>query len=606
MSVRRALVGALVIFSAMLGPASAAPASSLTAGSLDPTYGSGGSVLDDFYGTQDGDQANAIGVQPDGKIVVTGSSGTGHIEPIVMTARYNANGTRDLSFGPPPHGFRIDQVCFGSCGGAEGDAVAVMPNGDIVVAGVAVSNAAFFVMRLTPSGALDSSFAQAGGNAAGVDAFQLGAVTTGYHVGGVAVQPDGKIVVDGTFGSTSQGFVARVVSGGGALDTSGWNPGLGYSTEFSGSTLTALALQPSNQDVVVAGTDNSVSPSRVLIARFTPAGAGDATFNGGSGYNVARIGSGSDTGAALVATSDGRLIVAGTDGSGASGAVGLFQFAQSTGTLDPSFGGGSGEERVTLPGGDAGTGTGLALDPSGRLLVAGQDTTKARLYVTRLLPTGSPDGSFGSGGFSVPTIGTSSGAQAVTTDAAGNPVVAGFGTPTGAPDTDALTARLLGATPPGPPPGGGGGPPPPTAPTLTNVKQSHLTWREGTANSKLTVADRRRHRHRPKAPVGTTISFTLNEAASVRIAFTERSAGRRVHGKCVAQTRRNRHKRSCTRALPEGAITLAGHAGSNAAAFDGVLGSDKKLPRGHYTATLTASASGLSSRSVTLSFTIIR
>ena len=423
MSLRRALVGALVIFSAMLGPASAAPPSSLTAGSLDPTYGSGGSVLDDFYGTQDGDQANAIGVQPDGKIVVTGSSGTGHIEPIVMTARYNANGTRDLGFGPPPHGFRIDQVCFGSCGGAEGDAVAVMPNGDIVVAGVAVSNAAFFVMRLTPSGALDSSFAQAGGNAAGVDAFQLGGVTTGYHVGGVAVQPDGKIVVDGTFGSTAQGFVARVVSAGGALDISGWN-GLGYSTEFSGTSLTALALQPSNQDVVVAGTDNSVSPSRVLIARFTPAGAVDTTFNGGSGYNVARIGSGSDTGAALVATSDGRLIVAGTDGSGASGAVGLFQFAQSTGTLDPSFGGGSGKERVTLPGGDAGTGTGLALDPSGRLLVAGQDTTKAQLYVTRLSPTGSLDGSFGSGGFSVPTIGTSSGAQAVTTDAAGNPVVA--------------------------------------------------------------------------------------------------------------------------------------------------------------------------------------
>ncbi len=215
----------------MVISAALASASSLTAGALDPSYGSGGAVLEDFYGTQDPDQANAVAVQPDGKIVVAGSTGTGGFVPVAMVARYNANGSRDASFGPPPHGFRIQQVCLsGSCGQAEADAVAVMPNGDIVVAGVAVNNAAFFVMRLTPSGALDSSFAGSAGNPSGIDAFQLGAVMTGYHVGGVAVQGDGSIVVDGTYNSPQQGFIARVVSSGGALDTAGWNFPNGYTT----------------------------------------------------------------------------------------------------------------------------------------------------------------------------------------------------------------------------------------------------------------------------------------------------------------------------------------------------------------------------------------
>lgn len=177
---------------------------------------------------------------------------------------------------------------------------------------------------------------------------------------------------------------------------------------------------PSDGKAVAVGTDNSVSPARLLIARFTTAGAGDSTFNGGLGYNVARIGSGPDTGAALLATGDGRLIVAGTDQAGSSAGIGLFQFLQSTGTLDPGFAGGVGEERVAPPGGDAGTANALTLDGAGRLVVAGRDTTSQHLLVSRLSAAGALDGSFGSGGFSIPSIGASAGAQGVAIDAAGN------------------------------------------------------------------------------------------------------------------------------------------------------------------------------------------
>ncbi len=42
-------------------------------GSLDPTFGSGGTVITDFGGNGDG--AAALALQPDGKIVVAGSAG---------------------------------------------------------------------------------------------------------------------------------------------------------------------------------------------------------------------------------------------------------------------------------------------------------------------------------------------------------------------------------------------------------------------------------------------------------------------------------------------------------------------------------------------------
>src|SRR5262245_56253806 len=69
-----------------------------TGGLLDPTFGSGGHVLSSFNTL---DEAYAVTVQPDGKIVTAGGtvasgSSTGQD---YFVARYNANGTLDTSFG---------------------------------------------------------------------------------------------------------------------------------------------------------------------------------------------------------------------------------------------------------------------------------------------------------------------------------------------------------------------------------------------------------------------------------------------------------------------------------------------------------------------------
>jgi uncharacterized delta-60 repeat protein len=66
-------------------------------GSLDTTFGSGGRVVTDFAGGLD--QARAILIQPDGRIVVAGFAGKSSGGSGGALARYNSDGSPDPSFG---------------------------------------------------------------------------------------------------------------------------------------------------------------------------------------------------------------------------------------------------------------------------------------------------------------------------------------------------------------------------------------------------------------------------------------------------------------------------------------------------------------------------
>lgn len=88
-------------------------------------------------------------VQPDGRIVAVGSSGAPNQD--VAVVRLGPDGQLDPSFG----GDGIVAIDFGSTA-EEGHAVALQPDGKLVVAGSAGSDMA--VARLLPDGSLDPSF----------------------------------------------------------------------------------------------------------------------------------------------------------------------------------------------------------------------------------------------------------------------------------------------------------------------------------------------------------------------------------------------------------------------------------------------------------------
>jgi uncharacterized delta-60 repeat protein len=126
-----------------------------TAGALDPTFGSGaGLVLTDF-GLGD-DEARAVAIQPDGKIVVAGISRPPGGDPDIAVSRYNADGSLDTAFGT---GGRVT-VDFGPYPSVA-NAVAIQADGKIVVAGSALGwylghlDSAMAVVRYNSDGTLD-------------------------------------------------------------------------------------------------------------------------------------------------------------------------------------------------------------------------------------------------------------------------------------------------------------------------------------------------------------------------------------------------------------------------------------------------------------------
>src|SRR5262249_53355575 len=122
-------------------------------GRRDPSFGDGG-VVTTAVGSND--SANAVAVQADGKIVVAGTTTATTADFLV--ARYNADGTPDTSF---VAGVGYVAIDFGSADGAVG--VAVQPDGKIVVAGTTSPSVRLFALApLDAGGALDTTFGVGG------------------------------------------------------------------------------------------------------------------------------------------------------------------------------------------------------------------------------------------------------------------------------------------------------------------------------------------------------------------------------------------------------------------------------------------------------------
>lgn len=153
-------------------------------GTLDPTFGTEGSVITNFgSGEQYGDYGYAVDLQRDGKIVMAGSS-----EFSFALARFNTDGLLDATFdadGKVITDFGPDRAPFEK---HSAFAVVIQTDGKIIATGT--SNSDFALARYNSDGSLDNGF--------DVD----GRVTTDF--GGadfsydVAIQPDGKIIAAGS------------------------------------------------------------------------------------------------------------------------------------------------------------------------------------------------------------------------------------------------------------------------------------------------------------------------------------------------------------------------------------------------------------------------
>jgi uncharacterized delta-60 repeat protein len=217
----------------------------------------------------------------------------------------------------------------------------------------------------------------------------------------VAVQSDGKVMVAGTkqrfdpFASTI--VLARFLADG-RLDPAFSGDGK-VTTALAGFAQGEAVAVQANGKIVVAGLLESSGGSEVVLVRYLSSGALDPTFgDGGVVLTSVRRASGELAYARadeLAIAPDGSIVVVGSAGRAL-----LVARYRVNGGLDPSFGGGDG---IKLSGGTTKWGGSVALQPDGRIVVAGYeeewnhelDELDSFAIVARFRDDGRPDAAFG-------------------------------------------------------------------------------------------------------------------------------------------------------------------------------------------------------------------
>ena len=245
-------------------------------GTLDPTFTAGNPLVEQFgQGSPQNSVANALVLQPDGKIILVGQATDTNGNPAVLVARLTTSGNMDPTFnGGNP---LITQLGTAMGPTSDATAVALQPDGKIVVAGEAGStssvNRQLFVMRLNANGSADAAFNN------GQPAFtqpSTGGVSPDTQTESLALQPDGKIIAAGQAKEPDGHpalFVARYAADG-TIDPS-WNGGKDLLTQPSQSLDGnpwsdgyALAVQPGGKILVAGDTFDATDSFEFLIGRL--------------------------------------------------------------------------------------------------------------------------------------------------------------------------------------------------------------------------------------------------------------------------------------------------------------------------------------------------
>jgi uncharacterized delta-60 repeat protein len=383
---------------------------------LDPAFGNAGIVTTDFGGFDD--LGMDVKLQQDGKILVAGGSFNGIDNDFALT-RYNPDGALDLTFG-------MDGKVTTNFGAGYdfASAVAVQADGRILAAGHAYngSDDDFALARYHPDGSPDATF--------GLNGKVTIAISADDDLGSdVILQPDGKIVISGlSYDSPAidTSFVLARLNQDGSLDGAFGSNGIAAINAGCGSAARALAIQPDGK-ILVAGDTCTLDARDFAVARFNSDGSPDTTFDG-DGFASTSFGNSYDSSSAVALQPDGKIVLAGHSYSDTNG-EGFFALARynGDGSLDTTF---DEDGKVTTDlGGWRDVGHALALQPDGRILVAGEqwhEDGTVDFALARYNNNGSLDTDFGSDGAVITDLSPGDYATAIALQSDGRVLVAGF------------------------------------------------------------------------------------------------------------------------------------------------------------------------------------
>ena len=271
-----------------------------TDGGLDPTFGADGKVSTDIAGWSDA--GNDLALQEDGKIVVCGGGQLSalYADLAFAAVRYSTDG----SLGPKFSSDRIASTVFTASVPAFAWGIEIMTDGRIILGGV-FAEQDFALVRYSSDGTLDNSF---DGD---------GKVTTDIGTGhdvilDIALQPDGRVLAAGVTNSPDLGFSVARYNVDGSLDNSFSGDGIVITPVLDPfSDASSIAVLSSGK-ILVAGDAYNGSDRDLAMVRYDADGSIDLTF-GIDGIVTADAGSEEQCNAMFI-QQDEKIVLAGATG----------------------------------------------------------------------------------------------------------------------------------------------------------------------------------------------------------------------------------------------------------------------------------------------------
>ncbi len=358
-------------------------------GSLDTSFSGDGKVTT-AISFASSDYSRLMSLQSDGKILLFGSSTVSGGKPNLAIVRYNSDGSIDTSFSGDGK-ITTDTAFFSSIA-----AMTTQADGKVLVAGTYYDSAStlnyyyFALARYNSDGSLDISFSSDG------EVFTTFPYTThNSHANSITVQADGKILVAGTDSSI---FCLARYNSDGSLDTSFSVDGR---TTYSGSTglagLSKVIVQPDGKILAIG---HGVWVGFILL-RYNADGTLDTNFDGDgvvtTGIFANSIGNFLDSPSSVIVQPDGKLVVAGYSYNSSGYADFTLVRYNSNGSLDTSFD--SDGKVITGIGSANDAANSVIAQPDGKLVVVGSSnndgsTTGSDFAVVRYNSDGSLDSTF--------------------------------------------------------------------------------------------------------------------------------------------------------------------------------------------------------------------
>ncbi len=282
--------------------------------SLDPSFGKAGRVAVDIGVYRD--QANAVVVQPDGKILAAGStSNTADLD--FMLFRLLADGSLDPSF-------NIDGMVSTAVGSFDDEifTLALQKDGKIIAAGYSdnETNHDFALVRYNSDGSLDRSF-----GLEGMVVTKVG--ESDDEITDVAVQADGGILLTGSaLGDDGRIIVLARYLADGAPDRAFADEGFSL-ISVEGRDARAESVALTDNRIIVAGSYSNEDKTELMLLGFDTAGRLDSEF-GQKGISIPADNSTPSEGYGMFIRDDGKILVVGSVGKAGERDAALFLFKE--------------------------------------------------------------------------------------------------------------------------------------------------------------------------------------------------------------------------------------------------------------------------------------